>query len=127
MLDAVQQHSPHVVVIDELRDTEEIQWTKTIAKQGVVVLASARSASLTQLLQNQVMKTLLSSETESDDLKGKEPHTFEILIEIGDDGQWHIHEDPASAVEAAINGHPTKGRLFVPYTGPHITRRHTIP
>ena len=43
MLDAVQNHSARVVVVDELRGAQEVQAARTIANQGVVLLASVHA------------------------------------------------------------------------------------
>ena len=52
MLDAVQKHSARVVVVDELRDTAEVEAAKTIANEGVVLFATAHGTSLKELLRN---------------------------------------------------------------------------
>ena len=52
MLDAVQNHSARVIVVDELRDSREVDAAKTIANQGVVLLASVHACTLTQLAHN---------------------------------------------------------------------------
>ena len=52
MLDTVQSHSAEVVVIDEIRDAKEVEAAKTTKNQGVVLLASAHSTSLRELVHN---------------------------------------------------------------------------
>ena len=52
MLDAVQNHSARVIVVDELRDSREVDAAKTIANQGVVLLASVHACTLTQVAHN---------------------------------------------------------------------------
>ena len=61
MLDAVQNHSARVIVVDELRDSREVDAAKTIANQGVVLLARVHATNLTQLAHNPTLTPLIGS------------------------------------------------------------------
>ena len=52
MVEALQNHSARIVVVDELRDAREAEAARTIANQGVVLLASVHSMGLMQLAHN---------------------------------------------------------------------------
>ena len=61
MLDAVQNHSACVIVVDELRDAKEVDAARTIANQGVILLASVHATELKQLAHNPTLNPLVGS------------------------------------------------------------------
>ena len=114
MLDALQNHSAEVVVIDEIRDAKEVQAAKTIANQGVVLLATAHGNCLKELVHNPTLNPLIGSvePVAIGDFKmremnarskfieqRKEDPAFKLVIEISEMGKWHIHEDVARSVD----------------------------
>ena len=60
MLDAVQNHSARVVVVDELWDAREVEAARTIANQGIVLLASVHATCLGQLAHNPTLSPLMT-------------------------------------------------------------------
>ncbi|HSN87876.1 MAG TPA: AAA family ATPase, partial [Thermoanaerobaculia bacterium] len=98
MIEAVENHMPQVIVIDEIGTTAEALAARTIAERGVQLIATAHGNSLENLLQNPTLSDLvggihavtLSDEearrrgTQKTVLERKAPPTFEVLIEIQD-------------------------------------------
>lgn len=126
MLDAVQNHSAQTVVIDEIRDREEVQAAKTIANQGVVLLATAHGTSLNELVRNPTLNPLIGG-VESvaiGDFKMREMNSrskfveqrreqpaFQTIIEISELGILHVHEDVALAVDNILRGRDSDARV----------------
>ena len=77
----------------EIRDAKEVEAAKTIANQGVVLLASAYGTSLRELVHNPTLCLLV----------GEEP-AFKAVIEIGASGSLCIHEDVARSVDNILRG-----------------------
>ena len=59
MLDAVQNHTAQIVVIDDIRDTKEVESARTIANQGVTFLATVHGTGLAQVVHNPTLNPLV--------------------------------------------------------------------
>ena len=95
MIEAVENHMPEVVVIDEISTEQEAAAARTIAERGVQLLATAHGITLQNLVQNPTLSDLiggiqtvtLSDEearrrgTQKSVLERKEAPTFELLID----------------------------------------------
>ena len=77
MLDAVQNHSARIVVVDELRDAEDVEAARTIANQGVVLIATAHRTGLTHLVHNPTLSPLIGG---MDSAMIGDPFCFLLLI-----------------------------------------------
>src|ERR671918_1877452 len=109
MIEAVENHMPQVIVIDEIGTTAEALAARTIAERGVQLVATAHGNTLDNLLQNPTLSDLvggiqavtLSDEearrrgTQKTVLERKAPPTFDVLIEIQDKDRLAIHRDVA--------------------------------
>ncbi len=118
MIEAVENHMPEVVVIDEIGTEEEALAARTIAERGVMLVATAHGNSLENLLQNPTLSDLiggiqavtLSDEeakrrgTQKTVLERKAPPTFQILIEINEMDKLAIHHDVAGTVDRMLRG-----------------------
>jgi len=118
MIEAVENHMPQVVVIDEIGTIEEAQASRTIAERGVQLIATAHGQTLENILMNPTLSDLvggIASVTLSDDearrrgtrktvLERKAPPTFDILIEIVDRDTLAIHRNVAGTVDAFLRG-----------------------
>ena len=119
MLDALQNHSAQVVVIDEIRDAKEVQAARTIANQGVVLLASAHGNCLHELVHNPTLSPLIGgvesvavSDFKMREMNAtrkfieqrKEGPAFKLVIEVGEEGKWEVHEDVAQSVDDILRG-----------------------
>ena len=120
MIEAVENHNPEVIIIDEIGRELEAQAARTIAERGVQLIGTAHGITLDNLLLNPTLSDLvggIESVTLSDEearrrgtqktvLERRAPPTFEILIEIQERNVLHIHYDVAQAVDALLRGQP---------------------
>lgn len=120
MIEAVENHNPEVVVIDEIGRELEATAARTIAERGVQLIATAHGNSLENLLLNPTLSDLvggIESVTLSDEearrrgtqktvLERRAPPTFDILVEIQDRQQLLVHRNVTEAVDAFLRGRP---------------------
>ena len=118
MIEAVENHMPEVIVIDEIGRELEAIAARTIAERGVQLIGTAHGNSLENLLMNPTLSDLvggIESVTLSDEearrrgtqksvLERRAPPTFDVLIEIKDRQHLVIHHDVAQAVDAILRG-----------------------
>jgi nucleoside-triphosphatase THEP1 len=118
MIEAVENHMPEVIVIDEIGTELEAAAARTIAERGVQLIATAHGQTLENLLVNPTLNDLLGgiqSVTLSDEearrrgtqktvLERRSPPTFDVLIEIQDRERVAIHQPLADVVDAALRG-----------------------
>jgi stage III sporulation protein SpoIIIAA len=120
MIEAVENHMPQVIIIDEIGRELEAVAARTIAERGVQLIGTAHGNSLDNLLINPTLSDLvggIESVTLSDEearrrgtqksvLERKAPPTFGVLIEIQDRQRMVIHHDVAASVDALLRGRP---------------------
>lgn len=118
MIEAVENHMPEVVVIDEIGTELEAMAARTIAERGVQLIGTAHGNSLENLMMNPTLADLIGgiqSVTLSDEearrrgtqksiLERKAPPTFDTIIEIVDRDQVAVHNDVASTVDLILRG-----------------------
>src|SRR5216684_1497026 len=118
MIEAVENHMPQVIVIDEIGTELEAVAARTIAERGVQLVATAHGNSLENLLVNPTLNDLLGgiqTVTLSDEearrrgtqksvLERKSPPTFDVLVEIQDRDRVAIHVPLADIVDTALRG-----------------------
>src|SRR5438094_347496 len=118
MIEAVENHMPEVIVIDEIGTELEAVAARTIAERGVQLIATAHGQTLENLLVNPTLNDLLGgiqSVTLSDEearrrgtqksvLERKAPPTFDVLVEIQDRDRVAIHMPLADVVDTALRG-----------------------
>ncbi len=118
MIEAVENHMPEVIIIDEIGRELEAIAARTIAERGVQLVGTAHGNSLENLLMNPTLSDLvggIESVTLSDEearrrgtqksvLERKAPPTFDVLIEIQDRQRMIIHHDVSAAVDALLRG-----------------------
>jgi stage III sporulation protein SpoIIIAA len=118
MIEAVENHMPEVIVIDEIGTELEAAAARTIAERGVQLIATAHGQTLENLLVNPTLNDLLGgiqSVTLSDEearrrgtqksvLERKAPPTFDVLVEIQDRDRVAIHMPLAEVVDTALRG-----------------------
>jgi stage III sporulation protein SpoIIIAA len=127
MIEAVENHMPEVVVIDEIGTSAEALAARTIAERGVQLIATAHGNTLENLLQNPTLSDLvggiqavtLSDEearrrgTQKTVLERKAPPTFDVLIEIQDQDRLAVHHDVAEVVDRFLREVPPRPELRV--------------
>jgi len=125
MIEAVENHNPEVIVIDEIGRELEAMAARTIAERGVQLIATAHGNTLENLLLNPTLSDLIGgieSVTLSDEearrrgtqktvLERRAPPTFDILVEIQDRNHLVVHKDVAEAVDALLRGYPVQPEL----------------
>ncbi len=118
MIEAVENHMPEAIVIDEIGRELEAVAARTIAERGVQLIGTAHGNTLENLLMNPTLSDLvggIDSVTLSDEearrrgtqktvLERKAPPTFEVLIEIQDRQRMAVHHNVAEAVDALLRG-----------------------
>ena len=127
MIEAVENHMPQVIVIDEIGTGAEAMAARTIAERGVQLIATAHGNALENLLQNPVLADLLGgiqTVTLSDEearrrgtqktvLERKAPPTFNVLIEIQEKDRLAVHHDVAEVVDDFLRGSPSDPEIRV--------------
>ncbi len=125
MIEAVENHMPEVVVVDEIGTEAEAAAARTIAERGVQLIATAHGNDLENLMANPTLSDLvggiqavvLSDEearrrgTQKTVLERQAPPTFDIVIEINAINQLAIHHDVAETVDSILIGEPITAEL----------------
>jgi stage III sporulation protein SpoIIIAA len=125
MIEAVENHNPEVIVIDEIGRELEAVAARTIAERGVQLIGTAHGNNLENLLLNPTLSDLIGgieSVTLSDEearrrgtqktvLERRAAPTFDVLIEIQDRERLAVHHDVARAVDAMLRGRPLPPEL----------------
>ena len=118
MIEAVENHMPQTIVIDEIGREQEAAAARTIAERGVQLVGTAHGNSLENLLINPTLSDLvggIESVTLSDEearrrgtqkavLERRAPPTFDVLIELQDRQRMAVHHSVAAAVDALLRG-----------------------
>jgi stage III sporulation protein SpoIIIAA len=116
MIEAVENHNPEVIVIDEIGRELEAEAARTIAERGVQLIGTDLGRTLENLLLNPTLSDLIGgieSVTLSDEearrrgtqktvLERRSPPTFDVLIEIQERDYLIIHPDVSAAVDALV-------------------------
>jgi len=120
MIEAVENHNPEVIIIDEIGRALEAEAARTIGERGVQLVGTAHGNTLDNLMLNPTLSDLIGgieSVTLSDDearrrgtqktvLERRNPPTFDALIEIQQRDRLSIHLDVSAAVDALLRGFP---------------------
>jgi len=120
MIEAVENHMPQVIVIDEISTELEAQAARTIAERGVQLIATAHGNTLDNLILNPTLSDLTGGiqtvtlgdeearrrRTQKSILERKAPPTFDIVVEIQDWYHVVVHSDVAEVVDALLRGRP---------------------
>jgi len=125
MIEAVENHTPQVIVVDEIGTEEEAQAARTIAERGVMLIATAHGNMLENLIKNPTLSDLVggvSSVTLGDDearrrstqktiLEREKQPTFDVVIEIVDRETLAVYPDVATAVDYILRGWPIQPEI----------------
>ncbi|MCS7243607.1 MAG: R3H domain-containing nucleic acid-binding protein [Candidatus Calescibacterium sp.] len=127
MIEAVENHMPEVIIIDEMGTQEEAYAARTIAERGVQLIATAHGNNLENIVLNPTLSdivggiqaVILSDEeakrrgTQKTVLERKNPPTFDILVEIVDRNTFAIYSNVALAVDFMLKGITFKPEIRV--------------
>ena len=118
MIEAVENHMPQVIIVDEIGTELEVLAARTIAEKGVQLVGTTHGNCLENLIKNPPLVDLIGGiqyVTLSDDeakrrgtqksiLERKAYPAFEIIIEINHQNSWTIHEDVNKSVDLFLRG-----------------------
>ena len=154
MIEAVENHMPEVIIIDEIGTELEAMAARTIAERGVQLIGTAHGNTLENLMINPTLSDLIGgiqSVTLSDEearrrgtqktvLERKSTPTFEVIVEIQDRYRVAVHPDVTEAVDASLRGQDAStevrslenGEVHIEHQTPtkptkEITREHQSP
>jgi len=120
MIEAVENHMPQVIIVDEMGTELEAAAARTIAERGVQLIATAHGNTLENLLVNPTLSDLVGGvqtvtlgdeearrrRTQKTILERKAPPTFDVLVEIQSWDKVAVHSDVARTVDAVLRGRP---------------------
>jgi stage III sporulation protein SpoIIIAA len=141
MIEAVENHMPEIIVIDEIGTEAEAQAARTIAERGVQLIATAHGNTLDNLLMNPTLSDLLGgihAVTLSDEearrrgtqktvLERKAPPTFDTLVEIRNRDEFSVYHDTASVVDAFLRGRSVRPEIRIRKDGGYEVVEETVP
>src|SRR5512136_1828602 len=120
MIEAVENHMPEVIIIDEIGTSLEAEAARTIAERGVQLVGTAHGNTLENLMMNPTLVDLIGGiqsvtlgdeeakrrGTQKSILERVSSPTFDILVEIQERDKVAIHKDVAEAVDVFLRGQP---------------------
>jgi stage III sporulation protein SpoIIIAA len=120
MIEAVENHMPEVIVIDEMGTELEASAARTIAERGVQLIATAHGNTLDNLVMNPTLSDLVGGiqsvtlgdqearhrGTQKTVLERKAPPTFDVVVEIQDWSRLAVHDGVAHVVDQWLRGFP---------------------
>ena len=120
MIEAVENHMPETIVIDEMGTEQEASAARTIAERGVQLIATAHGNTLDNLVMNPTLSDLVGGiqtvtlgdqearyrGTQKSVLERKGPPTFDVVVEIHGWDQLAVHDDVAQVVDQWLRGYP---------------------
>src|SRR5438445_641003 len=119
MIEAVENHMPEVIVIDEIGTELEAQAARTIAERGVQLVGTAHGNTLENLMANPTLSDLIGGiqsvtlgdeearrrGTQKSILERKAPPTFDVVVEIKSWERVAVHGDVAETVDSMLRGY----------------------
>ena len=120
MIEAVENHMPQIIIIDEMGTEEEAAAARTIAERGVQLIATAHGNTLDNLILNPTLSDLVGGiqsvtlgdqearyrGTQKTVLERKAPPTFDVVVEIQSWEQVAVHDGVAQVVDQWLRGYP---------------------
>jgi stage III sporulation protein SpoIIIAA len=127
MIEAVENHMPEVIIVDEIGTEEEAAAARTIAERGVQLIATAHGVILENILKNPTLSDLVGGiqtvilgddearrrHTQKAVLERKAPPTFDIALEIREKDKFAIYKDVAQAIDQLLRGEELKPEIRV--------------
>lgn len=120
MIEAVENHMPETIVIDEMGAEQEAAAARTIAERGVQLIATAHGNTLDNLIMNPTLSDLVGGiqavtlgdqearyrGTQKTVLERKAPPTFDVVVEIQSWERLAVLDDVAQVVDQWLRGYP---------------------
>jgi stage III sporulation protein SpoIIIAA len=121
MIEAVENHMPQVIIIDEIGTELESLAARTIAERGVQLVGTAHGNYLESLIKNPILSDLVGGiqyvtlgddeakrrGTQKSILERKASPAFQIAIEIHDRVNWVVHENVEETIDQILQGSQT--------------------
>ena len=118
MIEAVENHMPEVIVIDEIGNEQEAQAARTIAERGVQLVGTAHGQTLENLMLNPTLADLIGGiqavtlsdaeaqrrGTQKTVLERKAPPTFDVVVELLDYDRLAVHHNVQKTVDMILRG-----------------------
>jgi stage III sporulation protein SpoIIIAA len=125
MIEAVENHMPEVIVIDEIGTELEAQAARTIAERGVMLVATAHGNALENLIRNPTLSDLVGGiqsvtlgdeearrrRTQKTVLERAAEPTFPMAVEMHSRHRWLVHRDVAGTVDLLLRGHSARPEI----------------
>ncbi len=125
MIEAVENHMPEVIIIDEIGTSLEAEAARTIAERGVQLVGTAHGNSLENLMMNPTLSDLIGGiqtvtlgdeearrrHTQKSVLERKAPPTFDIVVEIQERYKVLVHPDVTQAVDSVLHGQESHSEI----------------
>jgi len=125
MIEAVENHMPEVIIIDEIGTELEALAARTIAERGVQLVGTAHGNTLENLIMNPTLSDLVGGiqtvtlgddearrrHTQKSILERKAPPTFDMVVEIVDYYRVTVHPDVIEAVDALLHQQPAEAEV----------------
>jgi stage III sporulation protein SpoIIIAA len=125
MIEAVENHMPEVIVIDEIGTELEAQAARTIAERGVMLVATAHGNALENLIRNPTLSDLVGGiqsvtlgdeearrrRTQKTVLERAAEPTFPLAVEMHSRHRWLVHRDVAATVDALLRGQAARPQV----------------
>jgi len=131
MIEAVENHMPEVVVVDEIGTEAEAYASRTIAERGVQLIATAHGVTLENLLMNPTLSDLVGGiqavtlgdeearrrGTQKTVLERKAPPTFDVVIEIQQIDHFVIHDNIPKVIDLMLRNMPPQPEVRIREAG----------
>ena len=122
MIEAVENHMPEVIIIDEIGTEREANAARTIAERGVQLVATAHGNTLENLIMNPTLSDLVGGvqtvtlgdleakrrRTQKTILERNAPPTFDVLVEIQSWSVVSVHKNVAKTVDTILRKQTTQ-------------------
>ena len=120
MIEAVENHMPETIIIDEMGTEQEAAAARTIAERGVQLIATAHGNTLDNLIMNPTLSDLVGGiqtvtlgdqearyrGTQKSVLERKAPPTFDVVVEIQGWAKLAVHDNVSQVVDQWLRGFP---------------------
>ena len=141
MIEAVENHMPEVIVIDEIGTELEAQAARTIAERGVMLVATAHGNELTNLIKNPTLCDLVGGiqsvtlgdeearrrRTQKTVLERAADPTFPLAVEMHTRHRWLVHRDVARTVDWLLRGQTARPEIREVGPDGQLTRQAPSP
>jgi stage III sporulation protein SpoIIIAA len=141
MIEAVENHMPEVIVIDEIGTELEALAARTIAERGVQLVGTAHGNEIENLIKNPTLSDLVGGiqsvtlgdeearrrRTQKTVLERIAPPTFDIAVEMLERQRWVVHESVADTVDSLLRGHQPNPQVRTVNDSAQVTMEREFP